>query len=411
MITLQTAPRTSSSKMPDAVRPLMTNLGSMGMAAAAGNQGFKSGMFVTDFANKKSYVFSTHNVATWFFCDRYDYGFVGNDPYVQNRTSVGLSGFGTFTSAPQFFVFHNRQNTRHFIYFHTNGGSGSIVAQTLYEFTFSGLTLTLGSSVSLPVIGSYAPCFAFAENDLLYVWYRNTSTGLVDTGRKWDRSTWTTLAGNALPSVVNGAIAESATYDFTQAWSPWYLCTLPRFPVNGAFYKYFTTTAQCLRFNVSAETWVASESPYTVFHTDKNFILTYSSVDQRYWRLGGDGAATKIEWSRGSPTRSHMASDWENGLTSAFSTSDATTPASLLCSKPFTTTKKIRRLAGGVTTGPLVYANETIIQDGAAYSGFAMYQQVPELVTRDFRIKPTSGTFRFWPISTDNSFPATFWLE
>jgi hypothetical protein len=410
MLNLNIVPSTSGRKIPEVITAKATTMGALGMSAPSGNIGVLMGRFLTDTTAKKIYAFSNHNAGPWIFVDRYDYSIVNNRPVIGTKTAMTLSGFGTFTSQPQWFLFQNAQNTRWYAYFHTNGGSGSITAATCYEITIAGTTITLGASIAIPVIGSYERCFQFADGDNVWVFYRNTSTGLVDTGRKWDRSSWTTLSGAALPTSINAAIAENATYDFTQAQSPYVNAALTRIVMGTKFYKYFVQSAQALSFDTVSATWAIAPK-CSMWHTDKDFVLGYSAEETRYYRIDASENIVTTEYASSTNTYDWLISDWAGGNMAMFTNTNVTTNMNAInATKPYFSSKRIRRIGGTVSSGVMT-GNETIIKDGSSHTGFSLSAQNPALAEREYNIAPASGQFIFYPIACPTNYPISFWME
>lgn len=127
---------------------------------------------------------------------------------------VTLSGFGTFSSQPLFHILgYDIENDNYWIIFDNNGGSGSITIDLLYPMTLSGTTLTLGSSVTPPVIaGKSVNLFGGVNNGKICMVYNDTTNFRCDTVRVYDISgaTW------AAPSGTNKspyAVQTNATLD------------------------------------------------------------------------------------------------------------------------------------------------------------------------------------------------------
>jgi len=135
----------------------------------------------------------------------------------------------------------------------TNGGwtFGDIYPATIDH---SAATITFGAAIVGPTIAGKQQTLTTAYGSILYVWYRDAVTGLIDTGRKYNAG-WSTLSGTAIPTNVVAGASTSIGESFWFNRPP--LSNLIPINdklfvggiINGAFPNF------AMRFDYSTEVW------------------------------------------------------------------------------------------------------------------------------------------------------------
>lgn len=210
-----------------------------------------------DKTNKYVYIMYALTAAPYYAIDRYTYDTSG---FLSNKTPITLSGFWTFSSAPTLIPMQWSHSANFYLACNWAGWSASFATLQIYPVTISGTTATLSATLSIPVIASYSINRIFAFGAVVYVFYRNTSTNIIDTGRKYSWS-WSSLAGAALPSSVVATVADSTTaFQENYGWAS----NTQKVPAlwGWSSYNHFFNNFEdgvwqytCLSFNASTDTW------------------------------------------------------------------------------------------------------------------------------------------------------------
>lgn len=241
-----------------------------------------------DKTNKYVYFIYARTDAPWLMIERYTYDTAWK---LSARTPITLSGFGTFTSAPTLAAFQWGHSWNFYLICNFEGWSASFAQYSIHPVSISWTTATLAATLSTPSIGSYAPNRAFAVGAVVYVFYRNTSSNIVDTGRKYSWS-WSTLSGAALPTnVISGIDDTGSSSSIVNVY--WWSNNKQRFNTIWAwsshdkFYHLFewSTSRQLnLKFDAATDTWSASDYSFdqAFWEINWNIILHYKGPAKTY---------------------------------------------------------------------------------------------------------------------------------
>ncbi len=204
-----------------------------------------------DKTNKKYYFVYNMQNAPYFWITRYDYA----DWKMTNKTDMTLSWFGTFTSNPYIWTFQGSHSWDFNLFFYDKVDNVSLTTLTNYPITIVWDVVTLWSPNVLPVIASYSICNMISKWSDIYVWYKETATYVIDSWRKRNWTTWSTLTWDALPSSVKECKATSAP-----EWTGNMQSKFPKYPWWTNFDKYYcyyyynSSSLTTMKFDISTET-------------------------------------------------------------------------------------------------------------------------------------------------------------
>lgn len=212
-----------------------------------------------DKTNKYLYVLRSRSSTPWLFCLRYTYD---TNWKLWNKTEITLSWFWTFSSAPELYIFQGSHSWDFYIACSGAWGSANFTVKDICPVTVSGTTMTKWSNLSVPTVASYSVNRCFAVGAVVYVFYNLTASPYtMNVWRKYAGS-WSTLAGNALPSSVQ-AYTSNWWDDFKNSmwWSNNYWANVLWVGTGyDKFYNYFSTSEDNAIFDAATDTW--SNSPY-----------------------------------------------------------------------------------------------------------------------------------------------------
>ena len=268
-----------------------------------------------DKTNKYIYLVAGMTSEPYLAIYRFTYDTAGN---LTNRTPITLSGFWTFTGEPILTAIQWSHSGNFHLYCDNAWWSASFAVDQLYTVSISGTTATLGASLSVPSIASYAVNRVMCVGAVVYVFYRATANNVIDTGRKYSWG-WSTLSGAALPSSVVSTVADNgSTTDVAEmyGWSS----NKVRVPALGAwsshdkFFNLFEDSISnqiFLKFDASTDTWSQAWFTYTqviaeinwkvILHNNSSlvtYILNTSLAEngKLYWQNFGWLSSARFNW-------------------------------------------------------------------------------------------------------------------